>query len=55
MSDDTGLGSKALMTGIVLVLMVPGLIVEPGPLSEIVGLAAIGGIWGMNLTGGESE
>ena len=53
MSEDSGLGSKALMTGIVLVLMVPGLIIEPGPLSEIIGLAAIGGIWGMDLTGGD--
>jgi hypothetical protein len=31
--------------------MVPGLIVEPGPISEVLGLAAIGTIWGVDLTG----
>lgn len=37
----------------VIVLMVPGLVIEPGPISEIVGLGALGTIWGVNLTGGD--
>jgi hypothetical protein len=39
------------LTLLVVVLMVPGLIVEPGPISEMVGLAAIGAVWGVDLTG----
>lgn len=49
MGDSTAV--NLLLTGIVLVLMLPGLVIEPGPLSEIVGLAAIGSIWGLDLTG----
>lgn len=40
---------KAGLSAIVVVLMIPGLIVEPGPLSEIAGLAALGSIWGLDL------
>lgn len=43
---------KVLLSVVVIVLMIPGLVVEPGPLSEIAGLAALGGIWGVDLTGG---
>lgn len=48
-----GLGTKAGLTLVILVLMVPGLVVEPGPVSEVVGVAAIGAVWGFDL-GGES-
>jgi len=48
--DDDGVLVKLLMTGIILVLMLPGLIIEPGPLSEIVGLGAIGAVWGLDLS-----
>lgn len=44
---------KLLLTGIVLVFAIPGLIIEPGPLSEIAALAALGTIWGFDL-GGDS-
>jgi len=49
---DDGL-QKGFLTLVVLVLMVPGLVVEPGPVSEVVGVAAIGSIWGVDL-GGDS-
>lgn len=48
MSSDESLTGKVAATAVVLVLMVPGLIIEPGPLSEILGLAAIGSIWGFD-------
>jgi hypothetical protein len=43
-TDDTdagGTGVKLLLTGIIVVLMVPGLIIEPGPITEIAGVGAI--------------
>lgn len=46
--------TKAFLTVIILVLMVPGLVIEPGPISEIVGAAAIGSVWGVDLTGGDA-
>ncbi len=44
------------MTAIVVVMMIPGLIIEPGPISEIVGVGAIATIWGFGdiLGGGDS-
>lgn len=47
--DDNGLFSKILLSAVVVILMVPGLIIEPGPISEIVGLGALGAIWGFDL------
>jgi len=41
--------TKLTLSAVVVVLMVPGLIIEPGPISEIVGLAALGSIWGFDL------
>ncbi|WP_436929079.1 hypothetical protein [Halosimplex halobium] len=49
LSDDAL--QKGFLTLIVLVLMIPGLVVEPGPISEVVGVAAIGSIWGVDLGG----
>lgn len=43
---------KAVITGVILVLMLPGLVIEPGPVSEVVGVAAIGTVWGLDLDGG---
>lgn len=54
MSDDAfseDAMSKAALTALILVLMVPGLVVEPGPVSEVVGVAAIGSVWGVDLNG----
>lgn len=45
--------AKAALTAVVVILMIPGLIVEPGPLSEIVGLGAIMSIWGVDWSGGQ--
>lgn len=36
---------KLMLTGIILVAMLPGLIIEPGPLSEIAGIGLIVLIW----------
>lgn len=43
--------AKLFLTGLILVLMLPGLIIEPGPISEILGFAAIGSVWGVDFTG----
>jgi len=40
---------KVLLSGIVIVMAIPGLIIEPGPISEIVALAALGTIWGFDF------
>jgi hypothetical protein len=49
-NEEDGFLTKIVLTVIVLVLMVPGLIIEPGPVSEIVGIGAIAGIWGLDLS-----
>lgn len=51
----SGIVKLGLTIGIVL-LMIPGLVIEPGPISEIVGLGAIMSIWGYEdiLNGGGS-
>lgn len=50
MSDSTPI--KLLLTVGIGILMVPGLIIEPGPISEIVGLGAIMSVWGIDWDGG---
>jgi hypothetical protein len=45
--------AKLFLTGVILVLMVPGLLIEPGPLSEFVGFAAIGSVWGYDFGAGD--
>lgn len=37
----------------IIIMFIPGLIIEPGPLSEGVALSALLGIWG--LDGGSDE
>ena len=48
-----GFVGKTVASGVVLMLMIPGLVFEPGPVSEIAGLAALGGIWGIDALGGD--
>jgi len=45
---------KIGLSVLIVLLMIPGLVFEPGPLSEIAGLAALGAVWGIDLPGGES-
>jgi hypothetical protein len=47
--DDPNIVIKVALSAVVIVLMIPGLIVEPGPISEILGLGALGAIWGLDL------
>lgn len=42
------------LTAVVIILMVPGLIVEPGPISEVVGVGILASIWGIDWSGGGS-
>ncbi len=46
MSDDTGFLAKMVMTGIIIVFAIPGLVIEPGPLSEIVAVGGLAAVWG---------
>lgn len=50
MSDSTFI--KIILTAGIAVLMVPGLVIEPGPISEIVGLGAIMSVWGIDWDDG---
>jgi len=40
-----GIVGKVIMTVAVVVAAIPGLVLEPGPLSEIAALAILGAIW----------
>ncbi|SFH07928.1 hypothetical protein SAMN04488063_0118 [Halopelagius inordinatus] len=53
--DDPNLLFKVVATVVVVVMMVPGLIIEPGPVSEIAGIGALSAIWGLDLGGGGGE
>jgi hypothetical protein len=46
---------KVVLSVAVIVVAIPGLIIEPGPLSEIAALAALGSIWGFDLPGESNE
>jgi len=43
--EETGVLEKIVLTGVVVVLAVPGLIIEPGPFSEIVAGGLLIAIW----------
>lgn len=40
---------KVALSAIVIIMALPGLIIEPGPISEIVALGVIGTIWGFDF------
>jgi len=43
--------TKLLLTSVIVVLAIPGLIVEPGPFSEIVTAGLLASIWGLDWDG----
>jgi len=43
--DENSIPGKVVLTVAVVVAAIPGLIVEPGPLSEIVALGLLATIW----------
>jgi len=38
---------------IVIIFAIPGLVIEPGPFSEIAAIGALGAIWGFDIGGGD--
>lgn len=44
--DERGVLGKLVLSAIVVILALPGLIIEPGPLSEIAALGVLAAIWG---------
>lgn len=44
-NDDSGFFTKLIATGVIVVLAIPGLIIEPGPISELVAIGLLTGIW----------
>lgn len=50
--SDRSFATNAALTGVVVVLEVPGLFVEPGPFSEMVAAGLIASIWGLDFDGG---
>lgn len=47
-----GVLSNLFLTAIIIVLAIPGLIIEPGPISEIIAVSFIASIWGIDWNGG---
>ena len=45
---------KLGLSAVVVLFAIPGLVIEPGPVSEIVALGALGTIWGFDLPGGSN-
>jgi hypothetical protein len=39
---------KILLSVGIVIMMIPGLVIEPGPVSEAAGLASLLGIWGLD-------
>lgn len=54
MADDDSTLVQIGLSAVVIVMAIPGLIIEPGPISEIMALGALGVIWGFDLPGGGS-
>ena len=46
---------KLALSAVVLIMSLPGLVIEPGPISEIVALGTLGVIWGVDLGVGGGE
>lgn len=55
MSDDDNWLVQLGLSAVVLIMAIPGLIIEPGPISEIVAVGALGVIWGVDLGIGGGE
>jgi hypothetical protein len=45
--------AKVGLTALITVMAIPGLIIEPGPLSEIAWIGGMSAIWGLDWTGEE--
>lgn len=53
MGDDSSTLVQMGLSAIVIILAIPGLVIEPGPISEIIAIGALGTIWGFDLGGGD--
>lgn len=51
----SGTITKVVLSAVVIVMALPGLVIEPGPISEIVALGALGTIWGFDFGLGGDE
>lgn len=49
MADSTA--TKLFLTGVVAIFALPGLIVEPGPFSELTAAGLLAAIWGLDWSG----
>lgn len=45
MAEDNGIVGKLILSLAVVVAAIPGLIIEPGPISEVVALGVLAAIW----------
>lgn len=45
---------KLGLSAVVIIMALPGLVIEPGPVSEIVALTCLGVIWGFDFGLGDS-
>lgn len=46
---------KLAVSALVILFAIPGLIIEPGPISEIVAVGIVGSIWGLDIDTGGGE
>jgi len=42
---------QVFLSLVIIVMALPGLVIEPGPLSELAALGALGVVWGFDLPG----
>lgn len=47
--DDAGLKRKVGLTMLIIILAIPGLVIEPGPVSEVVALSMVAAVWGVDV------
>lgn len=54
-NDDTSFWVKLALSIAIVIAAIPGLIIEWGPLSEIIALGSLGTIWGIDLLDGDGS
>lgn len=47
------IATKIVLSIGTVILFIPGLVIEPGPISEIAALGILTSIWGIDWNGGE--
>lgn len=54
MADDSGILWKLIASAVIIIAAIPGLVVEPGPLSEIAAIGLLFAVWSEDKAPGEA-